>query len=316
MESLRAELLPHLEDFEAWRKRCVRNFAISIFVIIPLLVAALILIHRSNPEDMDVYWFPVVIGGMLIGGAYYVTTRDYRSSFKRKIIRPVIESYLEEIDYAPKEWISRHKYEESKIFLRWPDRYKGEDYIWGKKGKTDFEFSELHTQYKKTTRTKNGTRTTYHTIFKGVFFIADFHKDFKGRTLVLPDTVEGLLGKFGQMLQDVNFTRPDLVKLEDPEFEDAFCVYSEDQVEARYILSTSLMRRILDYKEKFGNKIYLSFYQSRVYIALACRRNRFEARVFSSVTQPGLLKEYLADLELILDIIDDLNLNLRIWSKE
>ena len=40
----------------------------------------------------------------------------------------------------------------------------------------------------------------------------------------------------------------ELVKLEDPEFEKSFVVYSGNQTEARYILSTSLMRRILDYK--------------------------------------------------------------------
>lgn len=316
METLRAELLPKLEEFEVWRKCCIKNFNISLGVILVLLVGVLLWIHSAQPEDNDVYLIPAFLAIFVAAGAFHFATSGYRKSFKVKIIRPVVESYLEQIEYSPHDYVSMHAYEQSKIFLRWPDRYKGEDYIRGTKGKTDFEFSELHTEYKTTTRTKNGTRTTYHTIFRGVFFIADFHKDFNGRTLVLPDTVEGILGKFGQMLQDVNFTRPDLVKLEDPEFEKAFCVYSEDQVEARYILSTSLMRRILDYKHKFGNDIYLSFYRSRVYVALSCNRNRFEPRIFQSVTKPGLLKEYLSDLELLVDIIDDLNLNLRIWSKE
>lgn len=48
-------------------------------------------------------------------------------------------------------------------------------------------------------------------------------------------------------------------KLEDPEFEKHFAVYSSDQVQAGYILSTSLMSRIVDFKEKSSRRIHLSF---------------------------------------------------------
>ena len=48
----------------------------------------------------------------------------------------------------------------------------------------------------------------------------------------------------------MNFSRPPLVKLEDPEFEKHFVVSGEDQVEARYILSTCLMQRLTDFRNK------------------------------------------------------------------
>ena len=44
--------------------------------------------------------------------------------------------------------------------------------------------------------------------------------------------------------------RGELIKMEDVAFERGVVVYGDDQIEARYILSTSLMERILAYKKK------------------------------------------------------------------
>ncbi len=57
---------------------------------------------------------------------------------------------------------------------------------------------------------------------------------------MLPDFAEKLLGKFGQKFQK-SFTHGKLVKLENPEFEKEFVVYSSGQQEARYILTPVMM---------------------------------------------------------------------------
>ena len=78
-------------------------------------------------------------------------------------------------------------------------------------------------------------------------------------------------------------SRGELVRLEDPEFKKECCVYSDDQVEARYILSTSLMKRILEFKQKWRTKVSLSFRDSKVYIAIRMNKNLFETRLFKSI---------------------------------
>ena len=149
-----------------------------------------------------------------------------------------------------------------------------------------------------------------------VFFIADFNKHFKSRTLVLPDTAEKLFGKFGQKLQSMSFSRGKLIKLEDPEFEKEFCVYGNDQVESRYILSMSLMRRILEFKKKWETKIYLSFVDSKVYIAISLNKNLFEPKLFKTIVNYSFIEENITYLLLLIGIVEDLNLNTRIWTKE
>ncbi|MDD3276584.1 MAG: DUF3137 domain-containing protein, partial [Kiritimatiellales bacterium] len=125
-----------------------------------------------------------------------------------------------------------------------------------------------------------------------------------------------LFGKLGQTLQGIGKSHGELIKLEDPEFEKAFAVYSTDQVEARYILSPALMRRMLEFKAKTGTKVYFSFTGDEVNIGISSTKNRFEPKLFSTVLDIEMAREFVDDLQLALGIVDDLNLNTRIWTKE
>ena len=119
----------------------------------------------------------------------------------------------------------------------------------------------------------------------------------------------------GSYFQSLNFTRGELMKMEDPEFEKYFVVYGDDQIEARYVLSTSLMRRILEFRKKTGRRACLSFVSSHVYVAIPYRRRLFEPRVFRSILAFKGIEQYLEDFQLFTGIVDDLNLNTRIWTK-
>lgn len=134
--------------------------------------------------------------------------------------------------------------------------------------------------------------------------------------MVLPDYAEKFLGHLGTALQSWNIKRNQLVKLEDPEFEKYFVVYAEDQIEARYILSTSLMRRIVEFKKKTRKQICLSFVGSKVFVAIPYGRALFEPNIYKPVVEFEKIREYFEDINLALGIVEDLNLNTRIWNKE
>jgi hypothetical protein len=55
---------------------------------------------------------------------------------------------------------------------------------------------------------------------------------------------------------------------------------------------------------------------SKVFVAIVNNKELFEPRVFSTGINPDYLKEYYHYLDLVIGIVDDLNLNLRIWSKQ
>jgi hypothetical protein len=247
--------------------------------------------------------------------AISIVSKKYRQNFKDKIISKIVGFVDENLVYTPDGTVSREEFTNSGIFQKYASNYHGEDHFKGRMDKTAFEFSEVVAKHVTSTGTGSKRKEHQHLIFKGIFFVADFNKNFNGHTVVLPDTAERMLGKFGQNLQSMS-SRGQLVKLENPEFEKEFCVYSENQVEARYILSPSLMQRIVEFKRKWDTKIYLSFCDSKVYIAIKMNKNLFETRLFKSIEDFNFIEENIQFLILITGIIEDLNLNTRIWTKE
>jgi hypothetical protein len=246
----------------------------------------------------------------------------YQHQFKVRVIRQLVRIQYPKARYSPSDGIDVATFRSSRLFHSEVDRYHAEDLVEGRCGTTRFRISEVHAEHMTTSMdTRGGTRTQWHTIFRGTICFADFHKHFRGFTLVLPDTAERLLGHLGQQLQGVaaGGTGWQLVALEDVEFERAFVVYGTDQVEARYILSLSLMQRLLDLRRRLGGDLRVAFVDDQVVVAVAHVTNRFEPpSVWRSepVLVPHDVEVYLAQIRLAADIVEGLDLDTRIWSKQ
>lgn len=146
-------------------------------------------------------------------------------------------------------------------------------------------------------------------VFKGLFFQADFNKQFKGKTVVLP-------GVLDYKVQPLNRVRGQVIRLEDAEFAKFFIVYGDDQVEARYILSTSLIAKLVKFRKKARRNIYVSFVESRIYIAIEYAEDLFEPKLFKNMLSFTPIQEYFETLQLMISVVEELNLNRRIWSKK
>jgi len=255
---------------------------------------------------------PVIIS-IVIGSVSAVwITKGYRKEFKFHVIEKIVHFINPHLIYNYKGYIPQSTFMLSQIFKTTPNRYKGDDYVCGKIGQTTIEFCELNALHE----SGSGKHKTVKVVFKGLFFIADFNKDFISQTVVLPDVAEKTFGFFGQKLQAMNPLRHELIKLDDPEFEKLFVVYGTNQIEARYILSLSLMERIVDFKKKTNKDIHLSFIGSKVFVAVSYTRDLFEPRIFKTLLDFEPIREYFNDLQLAIGIVEDLNLNTRIWSKQ
>ncbi|MFW6365973.1 MAG: DUF3137 domain-containing protein [Spirochaetota bacterium] len=310
-------LIDDLTVLEKKRKAVVKKVLISAAAISTavLAVAGILLVFLQG-EDLMFLVFPVVIGVMGIHFAVGRLSRNYVSSFKQSIISSLVTFVDPDLQYDPQAYIPVDLFKSSELFRRRIDRYRGDDLVWGRVGETAIRFSELHAEYKTTTTDSKGRRKTHwHTIFKGLFFIGDFNKPINGQTFVLPDTAERIFGSYGQIFQSYNKTFGELIRLEDPDFEKEFVVYGTDQIEARYILTTSLMARITDFRRKAGKRIYLAFIGSNLFIAISFSRNLFEPRLFKTVLDFSPVQEYFEDMRLAVGIVEELNLNTRIWNR-
>jgi hypothetical protein len=106
------------------------------------------------------------------------------------------------------------------------------------------------------------------------------------------------------------------IMLENIEFAKHFSVFGTDPVEVRYILSTNTMQRLLDFSLRTGKNISISFVKSWIFIAIPYKKEVFEPNYRKSVVNEEKTREYFNDLKMAIGIVEDLNLNTRIWSKQ
>lgn len=311
------ELKDKLASLESQRKSLLTRYIIAVVLI--LLPFALYLPTSSSNQTMSNI-FPLFIIGVLGGIVLIFLTgrkkREYRTKYKNQVVTQVVHAIDSTWNYQADGHIPTTDYHQSDLFRQRYDRYNGDDLISGVIDKTDFKCSELHTEYVTHTTDSEGKRKEeWHTIFKGLFFHADFNKDFKARTYIAPDGAEKLLGKFAHNLQKLS-NKGDLVKLENQEFEKMFKVHSTDQIEARYILTPTIMEALVNLRKQINRSMHLSFIGNRVFCAISFNKNLFEPRIMKSGVNFKDIQEMYHLFRLNAIIIQELNLNTRIWTKD
>lgn len=302
--SLAQRLAPTLQALEEKRKELLKKGRSdgmlygSIFMVVGVI--ALILLELVNVLSLIlIAGIAILIFFVCIGSKSSILS----SFYKEEAVTKIIHAFCPGASYSPAGGISESVFRNSGLFAS-PDRYHAEDLIEGCLDKTSFRCSEVHAQERRAQYTKKGVRYYWVDIFKGFFFIADFHKDFQGETIIKRDSLIKI---------DMNGTR---VKMENPEFEKEFDVHSTDQVEARYLITPSMMERLLKLDAIFKKGITVSFRNSTILVAIPESKNRFEASVWTSMTDAEVLKSDFTMLQSLLAIVDELNLNTRIWTKE
>jgi hypothetical protein len=315
IESLyRGKIEPRLEPLEAQRKKLQSEYILIGISIAAVILLVVLLINIG----LGFLLIPVLALVGFIVWRFIKANRlqkEYRAAFKTSVVSEILKVVNPAWTYDPDRLIGSDVYWQSDLFRTNYDRYAGDDFVSGVIEKTDFECSELHTEYKQVTYDGKGRRQEHWvTIFRGLFFHADFNKEFKGRTYVSPDVAERMLGKLGQKLQ--SFTGPaQLVKLENVEFEKEFVVHGTDQIEARYILTPTIMEAILRIKNQYNCPVHFSFVGTRVYCALTINKNLFEPKIFGRVVDLKEIENMYALFKVNEVIIRELNLNTRIWTK-
>ena len=279
-----------------------------------LIVPGLILLLGSHilkfREIGAVCGMLLMIAGGVIMAWFYKRQRDF---YRRQVMVQLIRAMDMALTYFPDKGLSRSRFQKFKLFGSF-DRYRSEDLLSGTVGKTSFEAAEVHIERRRKTKKS----TSYVTIFRGVVFIADFNKKFNCRTAILPDVAERCFGKLvGNFLQNLNFSKEGkLVKLENVEFEKHFAVYSDDQHEARYLLTPGFMERLLAVQAAEKSPIRVLFLDNNLVMTFTRSGGWLEPPFTGSISSREMLERSLREVVSVLDIIQKLDLNTRIWSKQ
>lgn len=298
-------LFPTLEDLESKRKHL--RYKILLATLIYSTLCAAIAYVLGNFYEFIIFAY-IAIGAII----YKFLIHDYTHEFKMSVIKPLIHAIDSSLLYSSTTHVSDYYFQRSELFEK-PDKLSGNDYVKGHIDGINIQFSDIHAQ--KRHKSSKG-RESWSTLFQGLFIVADFNKHFSAETVVLPDSAQSTFGDLiGHWLQSNNMARDELVKMDDPEFEKEFVVYSTDQVEARYILSNSLMKKLLAFQQKSSHKVHISFIQNHIYMAISYNKDLFEPSIFRSLLDYKVAMEYLKTLHLAISVVEELKLNQKLWSK-
>ncbi len=307
-------------ELEAVRQQVLAERAVGkqklLFVFGGALVVALGFLAGSGSPLGLLAGLPVaLIGGGIVHHVYFAKgAARYQAMFKRQFVSRPVKAIEPGMNYEPDQGISEQLFSQSGLFSSRPDRYSCEDLFHGRIGETEVMFSEVHAEDRRTRRdSKGNTETYYVTIFKGILFLADFHKDFRSPVSVMPDIAERHLGWIGKKLQKLG---GNLQKLENPEFEQMYVVRGEDPVEARYILTPSMQEQLVELGKRVGDGLKVVFRDSQVCLAIPNKEDWFEGDLHKPAGDRQQAAKLMSELKSCFMIVDELDLNTRIWTKD
>lgn len=249
-----------------------------------------------------------LFGGLVALGRFFVRRGrqpgwNYVHNFKSVVLNHLCEVHFPGLAYDPQGYVGYDEFDGTKLFAHTSDEYRSEDYFAGAVGNTDVRFAEVVAKRERRAFRKGRLETYLDEFFHGLVFVAEFHKHFHCTMRLVPRD-EKLAKVRGQQV----------VVMEDPDFEEAFATVSTDQVDAHYILSTSMVGRIVKLNGRFPGMRAL-FKDDKLVLALPSFGDKFEPSLYSRARSPEQLATFVADIRKLLLIVEELDLNTRIWSK-
>ncbi len=282
-----------LVQYASYKRRLVMSIPLGIvFIIIGVTLTGL-------TGDDDGVFAQIGIGCALALSLWVsAPVRKYKQDVKTKFM-PVICEFFGTMNFTLTGASTVENTYRGEIFPS-HTRCETEDFIEGLYKQVKVKMHET-----KLTQ-KNGKHTV--TVFNGFVLELEFPKQFKGKTLMMKDG-----GSLGNFFTGKDFKGLSCVELEDPEFESMFQVFSSDQVEARYVLTTAFMERLLHLarlRSPGGTpNVQCVFENKTLVISIPCTQNLFEpGKISKSALQMDDIHTFLEQMKEVFGLVDVLKL--------
>ena len=308
-ESILPILEPSFTEVNEQRKKTKNKQLISILVVAIIIIGIYVL--SKNIFVVAIFSFlSLFLMRFIFNHMKYKFKKLYADLLITKLIDALFQNYHSPEDdgeftyyaYRPNEHITKHEIYQGNYFTQ-DYMLSGEDYIEGQLGNTSFKFSEIRLM-------DSGTREDDELtiVFEGVVFIADFNKSFEGSTYIYRRS------RFGNTHAQAKSIGAFKIELTDPDFNKEFLVMTTDDIEARYILSTNFVRKLMDYSDTTDGTVEFAFVNDKMFIFRRTKKDQFSGEL-NNHHDEARLREIYEDFLAYFSIVDELTLNRRIWRK-
>ncbi len=273
------KISPGLSVYEAER---LRQFGYTRAVKIAALIIILVLVFLTKQIDIGLILFICFVAG----AACFGLKKKFENEIKQKIM-PYVCKCLGNLSWKN----AQCSFEQLLCKSGMIDRYNSvsyDDSFTGIYKDINYEICETSFYYKTGTGKNSSTRT----VFKGVMIKLDMNKSFTGNTVIRPDTL-----KHASPAANLKHTT-----LEDVVFEKKFDVFTDDEVEARYLITPSFMERLNNMKTAFSaDRVSCAFYDKYLLVGLHTSKDLFS--LCSLIKPVNDSKQFFTMFEEILSII-------------
>ena len=148
------------------------------------------------------------------------------------------------------------------------------------------------------------------TTFQGVIMAIGFARRFSGTTLIERDGArDGILGLFGREKQEIAMAGLRLSRMDtvDPEFDRRFDVWTDDQVEAHYLVHPAYVERLVAVETAFAAKNLRALFRDGELLVLFETLNQFESGSLEQRDDRRLLEQAIAQFGALADLAVRLN---------
>lgn len=307
LEKYQKIIVPKIKEYEAERK--IRKI-LAIFCFLVSAIIAGILIYSAyklhvKDEVLDVAIFIFGLGCC----ACFIIKKDFENRIKEKIMPTVCQCFsnlswnvgdysghVHNLVGGPVYGMEGGKYFVSAGLFKDYSREKYDDVFVGTHKGVKFDIIE--SDFIK------GSGKYQEVVFSGVIVKLDMNKNFKGHTLIKPDSMFHSSPKEG-LRHTV---------LEDTVFEGKFDVYTDDEVEARYLITTAFMERLNNMKTAFrATGISCAFYNQNLIIGLSTSQDLFSiCSLFKPIDDASQYFQMYEEIVSIIKLIDYFKLDQKI----
>ena len=293
-EVYKTQIEPYLEDIEKTRVKMAADFKdkMTTYSAIAFVVALFL------PIDIFQKIFILLVVILFIYMiAFSLSFKTFPIEVKDKLL-PVILKVFGDFHRLNTEAISFEEIKKYKIFPS-ATSCSNDDVIAGK-----YKNLDICIQENNLTHRSGGKNSHTITDFDGLIIKVTSNKNFTGTTIVRPDEYSSNIDNLQQ------------VHLEDPVFEKIYNVYSTDQIEARYLLTTAFMERLQNAGSSFErnaeekHRTYCIFDKGYIFLFLSSNENFFEVFTpFNTILRKELYERVYEQMAAIFELIEELKLD-------
>ena len=270
-EIYKSKIEPNIRKLESYRLEQKKKYDLfsligNIFVVIAII--SIIVIATKAPTQADAWELSPKLAAVffvisVITCFFNVTKQNKISNDFRKAIKPTllkaILSIFGNFRYTENELLSLKEIKSTGLYCN-AETKTDDDNIIGTY-KKDIPITLIET---KLTNSGNGKEAII--VFRGLILKIKMNKSFEGITIGYRKENNGI---FDKLAKNTVTRKLEKINLEDPEFSRNYSIYSDNQVESRYLLSPSFMEKIKNIQRVFlVNSVNFVFKDEFIYLFL------------------------------------------------